>query len=236
MTKRSKDAEFERQESVSPEAAETQAPEPIVLTEDSADSTEANAGWSHSPAEFAEVEKLHTQLAESEKELAEFKDKYLRTLADTENIRKRVRQQSEETVRIQRENMLRDLLPMIDNLERAVEAARGGGNGKSIVEGVEMVLRSMIDYLRTQGVTPLHAIGQPFDPQLHEAVDHVASSEHPPNTVVEEFHRGYQIGDRMLRPARVSVAKMAPADAGPGTGHAPQHKDGKTGDGEVENN
>src|SRR5579859_271078 len=155
-------------------------------------------------AETAEIGRLQAQIAEKEKEAGDFKDKYLRLLADSDNARKRMRQQSEESVRIQREGFLRDLLPIVDNLERAVEAARGGGNGKPIVEGIEMVLRSLLDFLKSHGVTQLNAVGQPFDPQLHEAVDQVVGSEHPHNTVVNEFHRGYLIGDRMLRPARVS--------------------------------
>jgi molecular chaperone GrpE len=159
-----------------------------------------------------ESTKLQTQLAEKEREVAELKDRYLRLLADTDNARKRMRQQSEESVRIQRESFLRDLLPIVDNLERAVEAARGGGNGQPIVEGVELVLRSLLDFLKSHGVTQLKAVGQPFDPQLHEAVDQVTSGEHPPNTVVNEFHRGYLIGDRMLRTARVAVAKSGSAD------------------------
>src|SRR5579863_7094112 len=85
-------------------------------------------------SEHADVESLQAQIAEKDKEIAELKDKYLRTLADSENARKRIRQQSEESVRIQRESYLRDLLPIVDNLERALEAARGGG-GQSIVEG-----------------------------------------------------------------------------------------------------
>src|SRR5581483_9668848 len=108
---------------------------------------------------------------------------------------------------------------IVDNLERAVGAASGGGNGKSIVEGVELVLRSLLDFLKGHGVTPLDVAGQPFDPQRHEAVAQVKSDEHPPNTVVNEFHRGYSIGDRMLRPARVSVAageKRSPDGSGNG--------------------
>jgi molecular chaperone GrpE len=152
------------------------------------------------------------QLAEKDREIAELKDKYLRMLAESDNVRKRLRSQSEETVRLQKENLLREILPIIDNLERAVDAAKGDGNGNSIVEGVELVLRSMHDFLRTQGVCPLSTIGQPFDPERHEAVDHVESATHPPNTVVSEFHRGYLIGERMLRPARVAVAKSGSND------------------------
>jgi molecular chaperone GrpE len=173
----------------------------------------------------SEVDSLQQQLAEKDKELTELKDKYLRVLADAENSRKRIRQQSEESVRVQRENFLRDLLPIVDNLERAVEAARGGTQDQPIVEGVEMVLRSLLDFLRSNGVTPVSAVGQQFDPQLHEAVDQVHSAVHPPNTVVSEFHRGYVIGDRTLRPARVAVANR---QGGPKAGN-------NSGDGGLEN-
>ena len=154
-----------------------------------------------------DFDSLQAQLAEKEKEIAELKDKYLRTLAESENARKRIRQQSEESVRIQRESILRDLLPIIDNLERALAAARDGTDAKTILDGVQMTVRALLDFLRAQGVTPVESVGQAFDPARHEAVDHVASDAHPPNTVVDEFHRGYQIGERILRPARVSVAK-----------------------------
>jgi molecular chaperone GrpE len=158
----------------------------------------------------SEVDNLRQQVADKDKELAELKDKYLRVLADAENARKRIRQQSEDSVRLQRENFLRDLLPIVDNLERAVEAARAARGADQpegpIVEGVEMVLRALLDFLRTHGVTQVSAVGQQFDPQVHEAVDQVQSPDHPPNTVVSEFHRGYLIGERTLRPARVAVA------------------------------
>lgn len=179
-------------------------------------------------AQSSDVAALREQIAGKDKEIAELKDKYLRALAESDNIRKRMRQQSEDNVRLQRESLLRDLLPITDNLERAVDAARGGGNGKPIVEGVEMVLRSLLDLLRSNGVIPRESVGQPFDPQFHEAVDHVESGEHPPNTVISEFHRGYQVGERVLRPARVAVAK-AP------TGDGPPRKNGEDGGG-VENN
>jgi molecular chaperone GrpE len=168
---------------------------------------ELDQGQAGTEATGGELDALRAQLAEKDKEIAELKDKYLRTLADTENARKRVRQQSEESVRIQREAILRDLLPIIDNLERALAASREGTDPKTIVDGVEMTVRALIDFLRAQGVTPVQSVGQAFDPNRHEAVDHVASQTHPPNTVVDEFHRGYLIGDRVLRPARVSVAK-----------------------------
>lgn len=158
-------------------------------------------------AQAEDIQALTAKLAEKDREIAELKDKYLRAAAEMDNTRKRLRLQSEENVRRERESLLREILPVVDNLERAISASRNSGDGKSIAEGVEMVLRSMLDLLKAQGVTPIESIGQPFDPARHEAVDHVASDDHAPNTVIREFHRGYQVGDRILRAAQVSVSK-----------------------------
>jgi molecular chaperone GrpE len=192
-------------------------PDLVTLTDEMAEPSGAtDARW----------QELQTQLQEKEKELAELKDKYLRALADGENARKRVRQQSEESVRIQKEGILRDLLPIVDNLERAVGAAREGVKDTGvIVDGVQMVLRSLLDFLKSQGVVPIVSAGQPFDPTRHEAVDQVASDTHPPNTVVNELHRGYLIGDRVLRPASVTVA----------TGFSNRRNNGEVDSSEVEN-
>ena len=192
------------------------------------DPTDEGAESTH-PEGAGELDSLRAQLAEKDKEIAELKDKYLRTLADSENVRKRVRQQSEESIRIQREAILRDILPIIDNLERALDAARKGTDVKVVVDGVEMTVKALIDFLRAQGVTPIQSVGQAFDPNRHEAADHVESQVHPPNTVVDEFHRGYLIGDRTLRPARVSVAK------GSGAGSS-KRSNGEGADSDVENN
>jgi molecular chaperone GrpE len=187
-------------------APEDGGPAPGATVEN-ADAAVVDAELEGGPEPAADPESLEGQLAAKDAEIAELKDKYLRALADSENARKRIRQQADESVRIQRENILRDLLPIIDNLERALAAARDGTDEKTVVDGVEMTVRALHDYLRAQGVTPLAAVGQPFDPARHEAVDHVESEAHPANTVVNEFHRGYLIGERVLRPARVSVAK-----------------------------
>jgi molecular chaperone GrpE len=200
-----------------PDDAQANRPDLVTLTEE----MEEPGG-----AAEARSRELQTKLEEKEKELAELKDKYLRALADGENARKRIRQQSEETVRIQKEGLLRDLLPIVDNLERAVGAAREGASDSAvIVEGVQMVLRSLLDFLKTQGVIPIVSAGQPFDPTRHEAVDQVASDTHPPNTVVNEFHRGFLIGDRVLRPASVTVTK----------GFSNQRNNGEPDTSEVEN-
>ncbi len=202
MTEKTKDK--------NPEIAETASP--AAEAAESAKSDGASGHGEPAKAAQTEVDRLAAIIEEKDQEIAELKDKYLRSLADSENARKRIRQQSEESVRIQREALLRDLLPIIDDLERAVNAASGGGNGKSIVEGVEMVLRSIHDLLRGQGVIQVSAIGQRFDPMRHEAVDQIESSTEEPNTIVREFNRGYLIGERVLRPARVTVARAAEPD------------------------
>jgi len=186
---------------------------------------QADSGAESQAPAGGDVESL---IAEKDKEIAELKDKYLRALADSENARKRIRQQADESVRIQRESILRDLLPIIDNLERALAAAREGADAKTILDGVEMTLKALLDFLRAQGVTPVASVGQTFDPTRHEAVDHVASDQHRPNTVVDEHHRGYQIGERILRPARVSVSK--------GTTTDPNGRNRGEGDADLENN
>lgn len=218
MDKRFNGVENEQRENVSPDGAAGEGTEATPDHERKAEPVEG-------PASI--IEKLQAQIADKDKELAELKDRYLRSLAESENVRKRIRHQSDETVRLQRENLLRELLPVVDNLERAVDAARGGGNGKPIVEGVEMVLHSMLDFLKTHGVTQLTSVGEPFDPQRHEAIDQIESSQHPPNTVVNEFHRGYQIGDRLLRPARVAVAKDT-RESGGGNGNGTDSDDVET--------
>jgi len=150
-----------------------------------------------------------------DKEIAELKDKYLRALAEHENARRRIRQQSEDSIKRQKENLLHDLLPIVDNLERAVEASKNKSDSKSIIEGVQMVLASLMDFLKANNVRPMASVGEPFDPNKHEAADHVPHSAHPPNTVVSEFHRGYHINDKVLRPARVVVAKADSDGKGP---------------------
>ena len=108
--------------------------------------------------------------------------------------------------------MLRALLPVVDNLERAVEHARAGGDGQPLVEGVELVLKALLDILERHGVTRMDTRGARFDPAHHEAMAHVESPEHEPNAVIAEHQPGYLLNERLLRPALVSVAKAPGPD------------------------
>src|SRR5689334_4663141 len=151
------------------------------------------------------------ELAAAKEEARQAQERWIRTAADLDNMKKRAARDRAEAIRFANESFLRDLLPVVDNLERAVEAARGGGNGKPLVEGVELVLKSLLDVLERHGVTRVEATGARFDPTHHEAVAHVESAAHEPNAVMAEHQRGYRLNDRLLRPALVTVAK-APAD------------------------
>ncbi len=164
-----------------------------------------------SGADSARVEAL-------ERELAEAKDRTLRVAADLENFRKRALKDREEAHHFGHQNLVKDLLPSVDNLERAVDHARKGGeeSASGLLEGVELVLRELHSVLGKHGVTPIEALGQPFDPALHEAMAQVPDGSQPPGTVVEVFQRGYQLRARLLRPARVVVSRL-PDEAGTGS-------------------
>jgi molecular chaperone GrpE len=155
----------------------------------------------------ARVAALEAELAAAREEARQNHERWLRERADLENLKKRAVRERAEAIRFANESVLRDLLPVMDNLERAVEHARGGGDGQPLVEGVALVLKSLRDVLERHGVTRIEAKGAPFDPAHHEAMAHVESAEHEPNSVVDEHQPGYRLNDRLLRPALVSVAK-----------------------------
>jgi molecular chaperone GrpE len=168
-----------------------------------AEATEPGAAGGE-PDVLAEIRE---QLEAKDKEAKANYDRYVRQVAELENYKKRSLRDKEETIRFANESLIKDMLPVVDNLERAVAHAQGGGNGKPLVEGVELVLKGLIDVLGKHGLTQLSAVGQPFDPERHEAVAQVETDSYVPNTVVEEYDKGYMLFDRLLRPARVTVAK-----------------------------
>jgi molecular chaperone GrpE len=152
------------------------------------------------------IERLTAQLREKTEEAARNRDLYLRERAETENFKKRMQREKADGLRFAVEPLARDLLPVIDNLERAVEHAGLGGNGQPLVEGVRLVLRAALEALERHGVTRLDARSGPFDPSRHEAVMQVPDARRPPNQIVEQFEPGYSLHDRLLRPAKVSVS------------------------------
>src|SRR5262245_60354822 len=171
------------------------------------DETEPSTIEENPTSPEAEIVDLRKKLEAKELEAKSNYDRFLRQAAEFDNFKKRAARERDDTLRFANEALVKDLLPMVDNLERAIAHASGGGNGKPLVEGVEMVLRGLLDVLSKHGLTQLSAAGQPVDPTKHEAMAQVESETHEPNAVVEEVHKGYMLRDRLLRPALVSVAK-----------------------------
>ncbi len=155
----------------------------------------------------AELGELRRQLASKEGEAKANYDRFVRQTAELENFKKRVSRERDDGIRFANEVLIKDLLPVVDNLERAVAHASGGGNGKPLVEGVEMVLKGFLDVLCKHGVSPIVALGHSFDPSKHEAMAQLDSENSEPNSVIGEHQKGYLYRERLLRPALVTVAK-----------------------------
>jgi len=154
-----------------------------------------------------------SEVAELRRQLDEKHDRLLRALADAENTRRRAQRERDEFAKYATESLLRDLIPVLDNLDRALDAARAAGTAANLVEGVELIQRELLKVLERAGVTRYSAVGQPFDPTRHEAIARVVSGQAAPNTVVSEQLPGYLLHDRVLRPALVVVAAAPDADA-----------------------
>jgi molecular chaperone GrpE len=148
---------------------------------------------------------LEEQLAAKEKEARENWDRFLRERADLENYRKRASREKEELLNYCNKSLLEEILPVVDNLERALSHASEDSLG-ALLEGIRMTHAMLLAALRKFNVTPIEAVGAPFDPAFHQAMARVTTGDYPPNTVVEEYQKGYLLKDRLLRPAMVSVS------------------------------
>jgi molecular chaperone GrpE len=146
-------------------------------------------------------------IAEAKAEAARMKDQWVRTAADFDNYRKRARKEVEDSRKSGREDLLKDLLPVFDNLERAIQSAQRATEIKPVADGLAMVVKQFVDVVGRAGITKVATVGVSFDPQVHEAIQQVETDEHPPGTVVSEIQAGYMQGERLVRAAMVVVAK-----------------------------
>jgi molecular chaperone GrpE len=173
---------IENLEAVSPEAA-------------SATSEEAN-----------QLAELQQALAAKTEECQGLNERYLRSAAEFENYKRLAQRDQRDHIRYANEQIIKELLPVVDNLERALKAAKDSGNSEGLVQGVDLTLKQLMGVLTKFGVQLVSTVGQPFDPTAHHAVMSVASTQILENHVVEEFQRGYRLHDRILRAAMVSVS------------------------------
>ena len=149
------------------------------------------------------VEKDPLEVAK--KEAAENRDRWMRAVADLENYKKRTIQERSALLKYKNDDLLRDLLPVTDNIRRAVDFCNKEGRSDPVVDGICMISDMLEDLLKKYGVTEIEALGQPFDPNFHEAIAKIASNQ-PPNTIIEVMEKGYKYQDRLLRAAKVVIA------------------------------
>lgn len=151
---------------------------------------------------------LQNELEAARQEAKENHDRYLRVYADFENFKKRTMRENEEFRKFANESLIKEILSVVDNLERAIESANSHvENHPPIVEGVQMTLNDILSILERFQVKPVDAVGKPFDPRYHQAFQQEESDEYPENTVLMEFQKGYLLHDRLLRPSMVVVSK-----------------------------
>lgn len=171
------------------------------------------------PGEDVEIE--IDAAAEAEAEIAALKDKLLRTLADMENLRRRSQKDREDALKYASANFARDMLSVADNLRRAIESIPEDGDpdGAALVgfiEGIALTEKGLLSTLERHGIKTIDPMGEKFDPQFHEAMFEIPMQDSQNGTIMQVVEVGYVIHDRLLRPAKVGIAKGGPASTGPG--------------------
>lgn len=183
----------------------TDGGEPLSETPDSGEAPEST------PETVDETVRLAAELAVCAAERDGFKDQLLRARAEFDNYRKRIARESEQARLAAAQGLIRDLLPVADNLDRALEHA--GAEDDGLAGGVRMILRQFQDILAARGLSPIPALGEAFDPNIHEGLAILPSEEHAMGMVMSEFERGYTLGGMVLRPAKVVVSSGPPVEA-----------------------
>lgn len=175
-------------------------------------------------ASAAELEELRGRVEELEGQVSGTKDKWLRAVADLENYKKRTKREMDDQALRTAQSLLPAFLPVMDNLERALEVAEptvanvsdeNAENVRNLVQGIKMVRTEFLSALSRNGIEPIDSVGTPFDPAMHDALQQFDSPDHPPGVVIREFEKGYKMKDRLLRPARVIVAGAGSTGAAP---------------------
>lgn len=184
--------------------------------QNSADQTAANGAEAAQEAQSQETPppapEPIDETAALKAEADRYRDQALRAAADLENFRKRMIREKEEAIRFANSGILEKLLPILDNFELGLDAARGDTatpGTKGIVDGFSMVHRQLGDFLVSSGLQPIDAVGQPFDPKLHEALAHETDASQEDGIVLRQMRRGYRLADRLIRPSSVIVNKLA---------------------------
>lgn len=154
----------------------------------------------------SDIEELEREIELLRTSVEETQNAYLRMMADFDNFRKRQREETARLTSCAREELILKLLPMVDNFDRTLGAAEAEHSYESLVEGVTLTLKHIREMLEKEGLEPIEAVGQEFNPEFHEALMRVDTDEYPDNTIIDELEKGYTLNGKVIRPARVRVA------------------------------
>ena len=168
-------------------------------------------------AELDPVKVLEKSLLEAKDELAEQKDNYIRLQAETDNFKKRLSRDKQDSIQYANERLLKELISIVDNFERALEDS--SEDTKSLKDGLEMILKQFNSFLEKEKVEPIKAVGEKFDPEIHEVLSSEESDDHEENTIVSQFTKGYTINNRVLRPSQVIISKKPSPESKEGSNH-----------------
>jgi molecular chaperone GrpE len=161
----------------------------------------------------SQTEDPQDQLAQLKAELEKYKDVALRSVADLDNYRKRMAREKDDAIRYANASFLERLIPILDNFELGIQAAKAGGSQSAVQDGMMMVLKQLQDFLASSGVETIDATGQHFDPNVHEAIAQEQNAEIAEGFVIRQLRKGYRLKDRLIRPANVVVSKGVPVGA-----------------------
>lgn len=185
---------------------ETMKEEPSAGQEGRSESTDAADNKSTQADQNTEEDKVSQELDELRRQVEEHQQKVLRTQADFDNFRRRTRQEKEEKAKYASQNLIEQLLPVLDNFERALDSSKTSNDFEALAKGVDMIFRQIDQLMDQEGLKRMETVGQPFNPDFHQAIMQVESEEYEEGYIVEEVQKGYMLKDKVIRPAMVKVS------------------------------
>jgi molecular chaperone GrpE len=187
------------------EEIDVESTDPVELTDEKTVESVFEEGVATEQAEDLPVDEKDQEIQSLKAKLEEADNRYLRLQADFDNFRRRTRLDQEASQKYRAQKLITDLLPAIDNFERAMKIEADNEQTKTLLQGMDMVYRSLLDALKSEGVEPIEVVGKEFDPHQHQAVMQGEDDNYGPNVVTDEFQKGYMLKDRVIRPAMVKV-------------------------------
>lgn len=197
----SNEKETIKQQDLEQDAAQQEMQDAVDQTAETVDAEPATA----ESAEQAQADEPVDEKAELQAQLEEEQNKYLRLLADYDNFKRRAKKDQELAKQFRSQSLLTDLLPVLDNFDRALAVETKSEESASLLKGLEMVKKSLTDAVTSEGLEEIKAVGEPFDPHFHQAVMQESDADSEPGTVLQELQKGYTLNGRVLRPAMVKV-------------------------------